>query len=143
MNPLRLLKNNIDALFAALVGMLLIIVFTTHGGVGISPDSIYYKSAADSLMKGKGFYQFDDSPLILFPLFYTSFLALVQFIFRQDVIVFAPYLNGVLFAVAIFISGCCASGWACYTRKSFGLMANSVFLVTIDSIGLLRYFLQH
>ncbi len=106
MNPLRLLKNNIDALFAALVGMLLIIVFTTHGGVGISPDSIYYKSAADSLMKGKGFYQFDDSPLILFPLFYPSFLALVQFIFRQDVIVFAPYLNGVLFAVAIFISGC-------------------------------------
>ena len=39
---------------------------------------------------------------------------------------------------AIFISGCVASGWACYTRRSFGLMANSVFLVTIDSIGLAR-----
>jgi len=38
----------------------------------------------------------------------------------------------------IFISGCCASGWACWTRRSFGLMANSVFLVTIDSIGLIR-----
>jgi len=38
----------------------------------------------------------------------------------------------------IFISGCVASGWACYTRRSFGLMANSMFLVTIDSIGLLR-----
>ena len=43
----------------------------------------------------------------------------------------------------IFIAGCCASAWACWTRRSFGLMANSVFLVTIDSIGLLRYFVQH
>jgi hypothetical protein len=39
----------------------------------------------------------------------------------------------------IFISGCCASAWACWTRRSFGLMANSVFLVTIDTIGLIRF----
>ena len=38
----------------------------------------------------------------------------------------------------IFISGCCASAWSCYTRGSFGLMANAVFLITIDSIGLIR-----
>jgi hypothetical protein len=44
---------------------------------------------------------------------------------------------------SIFIAGCCASAWACYTRRSFGLMANSVFLVVIDSVGLIRYFLQH
>ena len=42
----------------------------------------------------------------------------------------------------IFISGCCASAWACWTRRSFGLMANSVFLVTIDGIGLIRYVLN-
>jgi len=106
MNQLRLLKKNIDSLFAAIVGMLLIVVFTKHGGVGISPDSIYYKSAADSLLKGQGYYQFDETPLILFPLFYPSFLALVQFVFRQDVFLFAPYLNGVLFAAVIFLSGC-------------------------------------
>lgn len=39
----------------------------------------------------------------------------------------------------IFIAGCVASAWACYTRRSFGLMANSVFLVTIDGFGLIRY----
>lgn len=44
---------------------------------------------------------------------------------------------------SIFIAGCCASAWACYTRRSFGLMANSVFLVVIDGVGLIRYFLQH
>lgn len=42
----------------------------------------------------------------------------------------------------IFISGCCASAWACWTRQSFGLMANSVFLVTIDGIGLIRFILN-
>ena len=41
----------------------------------------------------------------------------------------------------IFIAGCMSSAWACYTRRSFGLMANSVFLVIIDGIGLIRYFL--
>jgi len=44
---------------------------------------------------------------------------------------------------SIFIAGCCASAWACWTRRSFGLLANSAFLVTIDSIGLIGYFLQH
>jgi hypothetical protein len=44
---------------------------------------------------------------------------------------------------SIFIAGCCASAWACWTRRSFGLLANSAFLVTIDSIGLIRYFLQN
>jgi hypothetical protein len=43
----------------------------------------------------------------------------------------------------IFISGCVASGWACWTRRSFGLLANSAFLVTIDSIGLIRMLINH
>lgn len=42
---------------------------------------------------------------------------------------------------SIFIAGCVSSAWACYTRRSFGLMANSVFLVIIDGIGLVRFLL--
>jgi hypothetical protein len=42
----------------------------------------------------------------------------------------------------IFISGCVAAGWSCWTRRSFGLLANSVFLVTIDCVGLIRMLLQ-
>ena len=40
--------------------------------------------------------------------------------------------NRVRFCTEVF-------AWACWTRRSFGLMANSVFLVTIDSIGLIRF----
>ena len=38
----------------------------------------------------------------------------------------------------IWIAGCAMYGWAAYTRKSFGMLANYVLLTTIDTIGLLR-----
>jgi len=38
----------------------------------------------------------------------------------------------------IWISGCAMYAWASYTRKSFGMIANYVLLVTIDSVGLVR-----
>ena len=38
----------------------------------------------------------------------------------------------------IWISGCGLYAWAAWTRKSFGMLANYMLLVTIDSIGLIR-----
>ena len=38
----------------------------------------------------------------------------------------------------IWIVGCAIYGWAAYTRKSFGMLANYLLLVTIDTIGLVR-----
>jgi hypothetical protein len=38
----------------------------------------------------------------------------------------------------IFISQCIMFGWCAYTRKSFGMIANYLLLVTIDSVGLIR-----
>ena len=38
----------------------------------------------------------------------------------------------------IWIFGCSLYAWASYTRKSFGMLANYLLLVTIDSIGLIR-----
>lgn len=38
----------------------------------------------------------------------------------------------------IWIMGCAMYGWAAYTRKSFGMLANYMLLVTIDAIGLVR-----
>jgi len=38
----------------------------------------------------------------------------------------------------IWISGCAMYAWASYTRKSFGMLANYLLLVSIDSIGLVR-----
>jgi len=38
----------------------------------------------------------------------------------------------------LFIIQCMIFAWAAYTRKSVGMLANYMLLVTIDSIGLFR-----
>jgi hypothetical protein len=42
----------------------------------------------------------------------------------------------------IWITGCAMYGWAAYTRKSFGMLANYCLLTTIDTIGLIRMLAQ-
>lgn len=39
---------------------------------------------------------------------------------------------------SFWILGCAIYAWAAWTRKSFGMLANYILLVTIDSIGLIR-----
>ena len=38
----------------------------------------------------------------------------------------------------IWILGCTLYAWASYTRKSIGMLANYLLLVSIDTIGLIR-----
>ena len=38
----------------------------------------------------------------------------------------------------IWIVGCSLYAWAAFTRRSLGMLANYLLLVTIDSVGLLR-----
>ena len=38
----------------------------------------------------------------------------------------------------IWITGCAMYAWASWTRKSFGMLANYILLVSIDSVGLTR-----
>lgn len=67
---------------------------------------------------------------------------------------FCSVVSAIIFAITvptipvvplytIFISGCCASAYACWTRRSFGLLANSIFLVVIDGSGLIKMLLFH
>lgn len=43
-----------------------------------------------------------------------------------------------LFLYPTWIFGCSLYAWAAYSRRSFGMLANYVLLVTIDMIGLFR-----
>jgi hypothetical protein len=38
----------------------------------------------------------------------------------------------------VWILGCGLYAWAAWTRQSFGMLANYILLVSIDSIGLVR-----
>ena len=41
----------------------------------------------------------------------------------------------------IWISGCAMYAWASWTRQSFGMLANYILLVSIDTVGLIRMIL--
>lgn len=41
----------------------------------------------------------------------------------------------------IWILGCSMYAWAAFTRRSFGMLANYLLLVTIDTTGLIRMLL--
>ena len=97
--------KNYDSLIAALIGFYLILMLTTPAGVGISPDSIVYTSAARSLASDGILQTFNDRPLVDFPCFYPIFLYGCILLTRMDIIVFAPYLNAVLFGLLIFTCG--------------------------------------
>jgi hypothetical protein len=47
-----------------------------------------------------------------------------------------------LYMYPIWILGCAMYAWAAWTRKSFGMLANYLLLVTIDSVGLARMLLN-
>lgn len=42
----------------------------------------------------------------------------------------------------IWITGCAIYSWAAWTRRSFGMLANYLLLVTIDTVGLTRMLMQ-
>jgi len=48
-----------------------------------------------------------------------------------------------IFMYPVWILGCSLYAWAAYTRKSFGMIANYVLLVTIDTVGLVRMIAQY
>jgi len=47
-----------------------------------------------------------------------------------------------LYMYPVWITGCAMYAWASHTRKSFGMLANYILLVSIDCTGLIRMILQ-
>lgn len=43
-----------------------------------------------------------------------------------------------IYLYPVWIAGCAMYGWAAWTRRSVGMVANYLLLVTIDVIGLVR-----
>lgn len=102
---INLLRKNTDTIVAAIVGFIIVLLYTQHSGIGISPDSIAYISAARNMVAGHGFLDYTGNSLVLFPLFYPFFLGSVMFVLQTDILVIAPYLNALLYACVIILSG--------------------------------------
>ncbi|MDR6943090.1 hypothetical protein [Mucilaginibacter pocheonensis] len=100
----RYLKNS-DTFIAAVIGFIAIYLFCSYSGIGISPDSIMYISAARSLNTNGTLHTFNHVPIVDFPVFYPIFLGIVMFITRIDPTIFGVALNGLMFGALIYTSG--------------------------------------
>ena len=100
----RLLKY-LDLVIFPIAALYLVYLYTKYSGVGISPDSIMYTSAARSLHTNGSLITFNNTAITDFPVFYPFFLWLVLAITGIDPIAAGPLIDGVLFASLLFLSG--------------------------------------
>ncbi len=99
-------KHNLDSFLAAIIGAAFIFILTHYHGIGMSPDSVSYAGVARNIRLGNGILEFNGNPLIIFPAGYPVFLGAVSLFFSHDILAIAPYINGFLVGLVIFINGC-------------------------------------
>lgn len=97
--------KNYDTLLFSAAGIFAVYIFTSYAGIGISPDSIMYTSAARSFAAHGTLHTFNHIPIVDFPLFYPVFLGILKLITQVDPVAFGAVLNMLLFATLIFLSG--------------------------------------
>ncbi|MGZ3754619.1 MAG: hypothetical protein ACXVAY_19385 [Mucilaginibacter sp.] len=95
----------LDAILFSIAGFCIVYLFTKYSGVGVSPDSIMYTSAARSLHSSGSLITFNNTAITDFPVFYPVFLWFVLAITGVDPIAAGPVINGVLFAALLLLSG--------------------------------------
>jgi len=100
-----LLSGDLDAVPVAIAGFFIIQALCAYGGIGITPDSIVYISTAQHIHDQGAINDFTNMPLMDFPAFYPIFLSGIQFLTGHGVMAFGPALNGLLFALVIFLCG--------------------------------------
>jgi hypothetical protein len=120
--------KHIDTLLFSAIGFYAIYLYCSYSGVGISPDSIMYTSAARSFAAHGTLLTFNHLPIVDFPVFYPLFLGVISFITRTDPVVFGAALDMLLFATLIFTSGWIMSRFVPASRVYKWLMLAAIIL---------------
>ncbi len=89
----------------SLFGMVLVYLVTFRFGPGLATDGARYLSTAQSLIEGRGFYDYLNAPLTQFPPLYSILIAAISILTRLDVFIAGQYLNILTFGLVIWLSG--------------------------------------
>jgi hypothetical protein len=120
-------KFRIYLLILSAIGLVLILLTTSKYGAGVSSDAARNLSTADSLLAGKGFVDMLGAPFILWPPLYPLALAGLSLLTRWNTFQSAWYLNVLLYAVNIWLSG-----WLLYRifkDKPFYALAGALIIL--------------
>jgi hypothetical protein len=109
-------SGNYDALLAGLIGFIIIQALCSYGGIGVSPDSVVYISTAQNIHDQGAINDFTNMPLMDFPAFYPIFLSGFVFITGRNALFCGPVLDGVLFALVIWLCGWMMNRFSVFSR---------------------------
>lgn len=101
----KILQKKTTIVILGLIGFCILLFLILSKSVGITPDSVAYISVARNIAEGAGFVTSEGSDYILQPPFYPLVLALAKTTLSIDPLVFAGYLNAMLFGGILIISG--------------------------------------
>jgi hypothetical protein len=88
-----------------MAGFCVIVFLTRHSGIGISPDSVTYISAAENLYHQQGLKDFSQLTVVDFPAGYPIFLQCMMLLTGATPLPAGPWLNAFLFALVIYLCG--------------------------------------
>ncbi|MCJ8209858.1 hypothetical protein MUY27_09065 [Mucilaginibacter sp. RS28] len=97
--------QHIDTLLFAIAAMVAVWLFTKYNGIGVSPDSVMYTSTARNIHNSGRFYTFTGRPIVDFPIFYPTFLAICYWLSGKDPIIAGAAIDMLLFAGVTFMAG--------------------------------------
>ncbi|HTI57548.1 hypothetical protein [Mucilaginibacter sp.] len=97
--------TNLDSFIFACIGFYAIYLYTSYSGVGLSPDSLMYASAAESFSAHGNMVTFTGTPITFFPVFYPFFLGIIQLFSGTNAVQAGYLINCFLFAAVVFTSG--------------------------------------
>ncbi len=116
--------------FASLLGAWILLSATSVYGAGVSSDSMFYISAADSFAAGNGFFDFKGDPLTDFPPLYPLILGAFSWASGISPFVWGRFLNAAAIALLIASSGLLVR--RCFSNRSLwftlGVLATLLFL---------------
>jgi len=97
-------KTQVALVILGLIGVALVLLSTSLYGVGISPDSTSYISAARSLLSGSGYLRYDGGPFVQWPPLFPTLLAALGLIGIEP-LDGARFVNAFIFGFIVFTSG--------------------------------------
>lgn len=109
---------------------ILVVLYITRFGAGISPDSIYYISGARTLVNNLEYLDIFGEPMTHWPPLFPFLISVVSR-FNMDTVEVARYLNSVVFGLNIFLMGILLYK---VTQKSFlfSIFGLLIFASSID-----------
>ena len=125
------------ALALIAVGALLLLLFSTPQGLGLSDDSIAYIAGARSLMQGLGYREIwlaSSQPVTHLPPAYSFLVAAVGRLFGLDPLRGVRLVNGLLFGANVFAVG--VLGWQMTSSRAAGLILGLLFAANASLLRL-------